>query len=42
MLQKEVYEVSFVSCSTSYFGPRSFLESVEHDFEKAMKIQTGN
>ena len=34
--------MSFASCSTSHFGLCSFLESIEHDFIKAMKIQTGN
>ena len=34
--------MSFVSCTTSHVGPfQSFLESQEHDFIKAMKVQTG-
>ena len=32
----------FVSCTTSHVGLCSFLESIEHDFIKAMKIQAGN
>ena len=32
----------FVSCTTSHVGLCSFLESTEHDFIKAMKIQAGN
>ena len=32
----------FVSGTTSHVGLCSFLESIEHDFIKAMKIQAGN
>ena len=32
----------FVSCTTSHVGLCSFLESIEHDFIKTMKIQAGN
>ena len=32
----------FVSCTISHVGLCSFLESIEHDFIKAMKIQAGN
>ena len=32
----------FVSCTTSHVGLCSFLESIEHNFIKAMKIQAGN
>ena len=32
----------FVSSTTSHVGLRLFLESVEHDFIKAMKIQASN
>ena len=32
----------FVSCTTSHVGLCSFLESIEHDFIKAMKIQAGS
>ena len=32
----------FVSCTTSHVGLCSFLESIEHDFIKAMKIQVSN
>ena len=32
----------FVSFTTSHVGLCSFLESIEHDFIKAMKIQAGN
>ena len=32
----------FVSCTTSHVGLCLFLESIEYDFIKAMKIQTGN
>ena len=39
---QEISEVSFVSCTTSNVGLCSFLESIEHDFIKAMKIQAGN
>ena len=34
--------MSFVSCTTSHVGLCLFLESIEHDFIKAMKIQAGN
>ena len=34
--------MSFVSCTTSHVGLCSFLELIEHDFIKAMKIQAGN
>ena len=39
---QKICEASFVSCTTSHFGLSSFLESIEYDFTKAMKIQTGN
>ena len=32
----------FVSCTTSHIGLCLFLESIEHDFKKVMKIQAGN
>ena len=32
----------FVSCTTSHVGLCSFLELIEHDFIKTMKIQAGN
>ena len=32
----------FVSCTTSHVGLCSFIESIEHDLIKAMKIQDGN
>ena len=32
----------FVSCTISHLGLCSFLESIEHDFTKAMEIQAGN
>ena len=34
--------MNFVSWTTSHVGLCSFLESIEHDFIKAMKIQAGN
>ena len=34
--------MSFVSCTTSHVGLCSFLESIEHDFIKALKIHTDN
>ena len=39
---QEISEVNFVSCTTSHVGLCSFLESIEHDFIKAMKILAGN
>ena len=39
---KEISEVSFVSCTTSHVGLCSFLESIEHDFIKALMIYTHN
>ena len=39
---KEISEVSFVSCTTSHVGLCLFLESTEHDFIKALMIDTGN
>ena len=39
---KEISEVSFVSCTTSHVGLCSFLESIEHDFIKALMIHTYN
>ena len=39
---QEISEVSFVSCTTSHVGLHSFLESIDHDFIKAMKIQASN
>ena len=38
--RKEISEVSFVSCPTSHVGFCSFLESIEHDFIKALMIET--
>ena len=32
--------MNFISCTTSFFGLGSFLESIEHDFIKVLKIQT--
>ena len=34
--------LSFVLCTTSYFGLWSFLESIEHDFIKAIMNKTAN
>ena len=39
---KDIFEVSFVSCTTSHVGLCLFLESIEHDFIKALMIDTGN
>ena len=39
---KEISEVSFVSCTTSHVGLCSFQESIEHDFMKALMIDTDN
>ena len=41
-VEKEISEVNFVSCTTSHFGPNSFLESIEHAFIKALMIHTHN
>ena len=38
----EISEVSFVSCITSHVGLCLFLESIEHDFIKALMIHTHN
>ena len=42
LLGSQISEVSFVSYTTSHVGLFSWLESIEHDFIKAMKIQAGN
>ena len=39
---KEISEVSFVSCTTSHVGLSLFPESIEHDFMKALMIETDN
>ena len=39
---KEISEVSFLSCTTSHVGLCSFLQSIEHDFTKALMIDTDN
>ena len=39
---QKISEVSFVAFTISHVGHCSFLESIEHDFIKAMQIQTGN
>ena len=40
---REIFEVNFVSCTTSHFRIWSFLESIQHDFiMKALKVQIDN
>ena len=36
---QEISEVTFVSCTTSHFGLRSFLELIKQTFIKVLKIQ---